>query len=99
MEVVMEEVYIEQLGYARPTIVRYDNKTIISVNLSISELCQFWRQEFELYDNKVLLVFEKEREMRYINQKSLASIKTTRELFAEQGFVCQLSHQHKDKGE
>ena len=95
----MKEVYIEQLGYARPTIVRYGNKTIISVNLSINELCQFWRQEFEIYDDKVLLVFEKEREMRYINQKTLASTKTTKELFYEQGFICQLTHQHEDKGE
>ena len=95
----MKTINIEQIGFMRPTIVRYENQTILSVNLSIADMCTFWREEFEIYDDLVTLMFEKEKEFRPLGQRTLANIKTTRELFYEQGFVCELTHQHEDKGE
>lgn len=95
----MKEIYIEQIGFMRPTIVRFENKTIISIGLSITDMCRFWREEFEIYDNKVLLIFEKEKEFRPIWQRTLATSKSVQELFNEQGFICERPHQHEDKGE
>ena len=93
----MQEIRIEQIGFMRPTIVRFKDKTIISSGLSISEMCRFWREEFEIYDNKVLLMFEKEKEFRPIWQRTLANSKSVQELFDEQGFICELTKQQAEK--
>lgn len=95
----MREIRIEQIGFMRPTIARFENKTIVSVNLSIADMCRFWREEFGIYDNWVTLMFEKEKEFRPLWQRTLANTKSVKELFYEQGFICELTHQQEDKGE
>lgn len=41
----------------------------------------------------------KEKEFRPLWQRTLANTKSVKELFYEQGFICELTHQQEDKGE
>ena len=86
----METLYIEQIGFMRPTIVRYGNKTIISTGLNVKDLCKFWRQELELYDKNYTLIFLSAKEFRGAGQRTLHGTKTLIEIFAENGFKCEL---------
>ncbi|MBP3708335.1 MAG: hypothetical protein J6J36_07065 [Clostridia bacterium] len=83
-------VYLEQIGMCRPTIARYKNKTVVSVGLNIYDLCKFWKQEFELEDGKIRLIYEKEREFRTSHQRTLHGEKSIIELFADCGFICEV---------
>lgn len=55
----MEHKFVcEKIGFAFTTIIRDDNRTVISRGLQIDELVNFWKRELNIpkEDNIVLLV-------------------------------------------
>ena len=90
----MADLYLERIGLARPTIVERDNNGEIerleSVGLDIASLVAFWRRCFDLDG----LLFEKitlhckSKDFNAMGQRTLATVRSVRELLAEQGVEC-----------
>lgn len=90
----MTDLYLERIGFARPTIVKRDNNGEIeqleSIGLDMASLVDFWRRCFDL--NGIL--FEKitlhckSKDFNAMGQRTLASCRSVRELLAEQGVEC-----------
>lgn len=90
----MADLYLERIGFTRPTIVKRDNNGEIerleSVGLDIASLVAFWRRCFDLNG----LLFEKitlhckSKDFNAMGQRTLATRRSVRELLAEQGVEC-----------
>lgn len=90
----MADLYLERIGLARPTIVERDNNGKIerleSVGLDIASLVAFWRRCFDLNG----LLFEKiilhckSKDFNAMGGRTLATVRSVRELLAEQGVEC-----------
>ena len=90
----MADLYLERIGLARPTIVKRDNNGKIerleSVGLDIASLVAFWRRCFDLNG----LLFEKitlhckSKDFNAMGRRTLATVRSVRELLAEQGVEC-----------
>ena len=90
----MADLYLERIGLARPTIVKRDNNGKIerleSVGLDMASLVAFWRRCFDLDG----LLFEKitlhckSKDFNAMGQRTLATVRSVRELLAEQGVEC-----------
>ena len=90
----MADLYLERIGLARPTIVERDNNGEIerleSIGLDIASLVAFWRRCFDLDG----LLFEKitlhckSKDFNAMCQRTLATVRSVRELLAEQGVEC-----------
>lgn len=90
----MADLYLERIGLARPTIVKRDNNGKIerleSVGLDIASLVAFWRRCFDLNG----LLFEKitlhckSKDFNAMGQRTLATVRSVRELLSEQGVEC-----------
>lgn len=90
----MTDLYLERIGFMNPTIVKRDNNGKIerleSRGLDIASLVAFWRRCFDLNG----LLFEKitlhckSKDFNAIGQRTLATVRSVRELLAEQGVEC-----------
>lgn len=90
----MADLYLERIGFARPTIVKRDNdgeiERLESVGLDMASLVAFWRRCFDLNG----LLFEKitlhckSKDFNAMGQRTLATVRSVRELLAEQGVEC-----------
>ena len=90
----MTDLYLERIGLVNPTIVKRDNNGKIerleSVGLDIVSLVAFWRKCFDLDG----LLFEKitlhckSKDFNAMGQRALATVRSVRELLAEQGVEC-----------
>lgn len=90
----MADLYLERIGLARPTIVERDNNGEIerleSIGLDIASLVAFWRRCFDLDG----LLFEKiilhckSKDFNAMGGRTLATVRSVRELLAEQGVEC-----------
>ena len=90
----MADLYLERIGFARPTIVKRDNdgeiERLESVGLDMASLVAFWRRCFDLNG----LLFEKitlhckSKDFNAMGQRTLATRRSVRELLAEQGVEC-----------
>lgn len=90
----MADLYLERIGLARPTIVKRDNdgeiERLESVGLDIASLVAFWRRCFDLDG----LLFEKitlhckSKDFNAMGQRTLATVRSVRELLAEQDVEC-----------
>lgn len=90
----MTDLYLERIGFARPTIVKRDNNGEIeqleSIGLDMASLVAFWRRCFDLNG----LLFEKitlhckTKDFYAMGQRTLATRRSVRELLAEQGVEC-----------
>lgn len=90
----MTDLYLERIGFINPTIVKRDNNGKIerleSVGLDMVSLVAFWRKCFDL-DR---LLFEKitlhckSKDFNAMGQRTLATVRSVRELLAEQGVEC-----------
>nr|DAG58027.1 MAG TPA: hypothetical protein [Caudoviricetes sp.] len=90
----MADLYLERIGFTRPTIVKRDNNGEIerleSVGLDIASLVAFWRRCFDLNG----LLFEKitlhckSKDFNAMGQRMLATCRSVRELLAEQSVEC-----------
>ena len=90
----MTDLYLERIGLVNPTIVKRDNNGKIerleSVGLDIVSLVAFWRKCFDLDG----LLFEKitlhckSKDFNAMGQRTLTTVRSVRELLAEQGVEC-----------
>lgn len=90
----MTDLYLERIGLINPTIVKRDNNGKIerleSRGLDMASLVAFWRRCFDLNG----LLFEKitlhckSKDFNAIGQRALATVRSVRELLAEQGVEC-----------
>lgn len=90
----MTDLYLERIGLVNPTIVKRDNNGKIerleSVGLDMASLVAFWRRCFDLNG----LLFEKitlhckSKDFNAMGQRALATVRSVRELLAEQGVEC-----------
>ena len=90
----MADLYLERIGLARPTIVERDNNGEIerleSIGLDIASLVAFWRRCFDLdglFFEKIILHC-KSKDFNAIGGRTLATVRSVRELLAEQGVEC-----------
>lgn len=93
----LKEIIVEEIGLVRPTKVKYKDKTIITKGLDIKELCQYWKEEFGIYDDKIRLVFRDKKYYNGMKQRTLQTSKTVEELFYESGFVCEYRGENNGK--
>lgn len=105
----MADLYLERIGFINPTIVERDNNGKIerleSVGLDMVSLVAFWRRCFDLNG----LLFEKitlhckSKDFNAMGQRTLATVRSVRELLAEQGVECVIDdewfkgHEFKDE--
>ena len=90
----MADLYLERIGLVNPTIVERDNNGKIerleSRGLDMASLVAFWRRCFDLDG----LLFEKitlhckSKDFNAMGQRALATVRSVRELLAEQGVEC-----------
>ena len=90
----MTDLYLERIGLVNPTIVERDNNGKIerleSRGLDMASLVSFWRKCFDLDG----LLFEKitlhckSKDFNAMGQRTLATVRSVRELLAEQGVEC-----------
>ena len=90
----MIDLYLERIGFVNPTIVKRDNNGKIerleSVGLDMASLVAFWRRCFDLD----WLLFEKitlhckSKDFNAMGQRTLATVRSVKELLAEQGVEC-----------
>ena len=90
----MADLYLERIGLVNPTIVKRDNNGKIerleSVGLDMASLVAFWRRCFDLDG----LLFEKitlhckSKDFNAMGGRTLATVRSVRELLAEQGVEC-----------
>ena len=90
----MADLYLERIGLVNPTIVKRDNNGKIerleSRGLDMASLVAFWRRCFDLNG----LLFEKitlhckSKDFNAMGGRTLATVRSVRELLAEQGVEC-----------
>ena len=90
----MTDLYLESIGFINPTVVERDNNGKIerleSRGLDMASLVAFWRRCFDLNG----LLFEKitlhckSKDFNAMGQRALATVRSVRELLAEQGVEC-----------
>lgn len=90
----MADLYLERIGFVNPTIVKRDNNGKIerleSRGLDMASLVAFWRKCFDLDG----LLFEKitlhckSKDFNAMGGRTLATVRSVRELLAEQGVEC-----------
>ena len=90
----MADLYLERIGLVNPTIVERDNNGKIerleSRGLDMANLVAFWRKCFDLDG----LLFEKiilhckSKDFNAMGGRALATVRSVRELLAEQGVEC-----------
>lgn len=90
----MADLYLERIGLVNPTIVERDNNGKIerleSRGLDMASLVAFWRKCFDLDG----LLFEKiilhckSKDFNAMGGRALATVRSVRELLAEQGVEC-----------
>ena len=88
------DLYLERIGLIKPTIVKRNNNGEIerleSIGLDIASLVAFWRKCFDLDG----LLFEKitlhckSKDFNAMGGRTLATVRSVRELLAEQGVEC-----------
>ena len=90
----MTDLYLESIGLINPTVVERENNGKIerleSRGLDMTSLVAFWRRCFDLNG----LLFEKitlhckSKDFNAMSQRTLATVRSVRELLAEQGVEC-----------
>ena len=90
----MADLYLERIGLVNPTIVKRDNNGKIerleSVGLDMASLVAFWRRCFDLNEHlfEKITLHCKSKDFNAMGQRTLATVRSVRELLAEQGVEC-----------
>lgn len=90
----MTDLYLESIGLINPTIVKRDNNGKIerleSRGLDMASLVAFWRRCFDLngYLFEKITLHCKSKDFNAMGQRTLATVRSVRELLAEQGVEC-----------
>lgn len=91
----MKKLILKRYGLHNPTEVEYGDKILVTNQLDIKSTCDLWKWYFGLrcYERIPLYVVSK-RDYNSMGQRTLASVKSVKELFYEQGFdVVLLEHE------
>ena len=83
----MEKLYLENIGFTKPTIVRKDNMKVETVGLCVEDLVETWRRCFLIPSGTIYLIC-KERDMIAISKSVMSSAKSVKELLSENGVKC-----------
>ena len=90
----MTDLYLERIGLVNPTIVERDNNGKIerleSRGLDMASLVAFWRRCFDLDEHlfEKITLHCKAKDFNAMGQRTLATVRSVRELLAEQGVEC-----------
>lgn len=92
-----KKLILKRIGLNNPTEVEYGSKILVTNQLGVSELCKLWRRYFNLPEFKIIpLYVVNERDFYSMMRRTLPSVKSLNELFAECGFDLQLLENHRD---
>ena len=90
----MADLYLESIGLVNPTIVERDNNGKIerleSVGLDMASWVAYWRRCFDLNGHlfEKITLHCKSKDFNAMGQRTLATVRSVRELLAEQGVEC-----------
>lgn len=90
----MADLYLERIGLVNPTIVERDNNGKIerleSRGLDMASLVAFWRRCFDLNEHlfEKITLHCKSKDFNAMGQRTLATVRSVRELLSEQGVEC-----------
>lgn len=90
----MTNLYLESIGFVKPTIVKRDNngkiERIESIGLDIASLVAFWRRCFDLdeYLFEKITLHCKSKDFNAIGRRPMEQYSSVRELLAEHGVEC-----------
>ena len=90
----MTDLYLESIGLINPTIVERDNNGKIerleSIGLDMASLVAFWRRCFDLNGHlfEKITLHCKSKDFNAMGGRTLATVRSVRELLAEQGVEC-----------
>lgn len=90
----MADLYLERIGLVNPTIVERNNNGKIerleSVGLDMASLVAFWRRCFDLdgFLFEKITLHCKSKDFNAMGGRPLATVRSVRELLAEQGVEC-----------
>lgn len=71
----------KNLGLVKHTIIRTDNKTIISKGLNIEELVKFWKKELHISQKDTIVLVVGKSLYKAIKTKPLSNTNSALELF------------------
>ena len=96
----MKKLILKRYGLHNPTEVEYGDKILVTNQLDIKSTCDLWKWYFGLrcYERIPLYVVSK-RDYNSMEQRTLASVKSVKELFYEQGFDVVLLEDARGGGE
>lgn len=77
-----EWISLKQIGLTSPTVVEYNNKTLVTVGLVIEDLVNTWRNSFNLHDCIIRLITDKST-IDMLSKKLLPSMESITDLLAE----------------
>lgn len=87
----MKKLILKQYGLHNPTEIEYGDKILVTSQLDIKSTCDLWKWYFGLKCYEIIpLYIERERDYNSMEQRTLASTKSVKELFYEQGFDIRL---------
>ena len=88
----MIKLYLESIGLIHPTRVSYDNQVVQTYRLLPRDLVAVWKKCFNLNPGigEYIYLICPDKEYYAMDQKTLASTKSMKELLEEQGVKCVL---------
>lgn len=85
------KLILKRIGLYNPTEVEYGNKILVTQGLDIESLTDLWKWYFNLKCfSKIALYVANKKDFNSMEQKTLTSVKSVKELFEEQGFDIKL---------
>ena len=82
-------IICNSIGLNKETEVISNARKLITQGLSIKQLCDLWKWYYNIPPfEKTEIVFSVDKDYYAMNQRTLATEKSVKELFEEEGFVC-----------
>lgn len=82
-------IICNSIGLNIETEVIFAGRRLVTQSLSIKQLCDLWKWYYHISSfEKVEIVFCHDKDYDAINQKTLSSSKSVKEMLEEEGFVC-----------
>ena len=88
----MIKLYLDSIGLIHPTRVSYNNQVVQTYRLQPRDLVTVWKKCFNLNPGvgEYIYLICQQKEYYAMEQKTLASTKSMKELLEEQGVKCVL---------
>ncbi len=82
-------IICNSIGLNKETEAISGKRKLVTQGLSIKQLCDLWRWYYSIPPfEKVELVFSVDKDYYAIQQRTMAGMKSVKELFEEEGFIC-----------